>query len=145
MDLHMYYVTTSITQGICLTTHHTQKMHAYIHVLVWYSIRINEMGFDDAYIKKNIMLLKNIYRKVHVGIWTYQSEHCLSSVYILLFWTTWQATEYIYVSHFIRDLPGLRLISDDTGIPIYILCTRVIWFQIRKLYNIVADHLKITR
>lgn len=66
MDLHMYYVTTSITQGICLTTHHTQKMHAYIHVLVWYSIRINEMGFDDAYIKKN-MLLKNIYRKVHVA------------------------------------------------------------------------------
>lgn len=52
MDLHMYYVTTSIMQGICLTTHHTQKMHAYIHVLVWYSIRINEMGFDDAYIKK---------------------------------------------------------------------------------------------
>lgn len=27
------------------------------------------MGFDDAYIKKNIMLLKNIYRKVHVGIY----------------------------------------------------------------------------
>lgn len=60
MDLHMYYVTTSITQGICLTTHHTQKMHAYIHVLVWYSIRINEMGFDDAYIKKKYAS-KNIY------------------------------------------------------------------------------------
>lgn len=106
MDLHMYYVTTSITQGICLTTHHTQKMHAYIHVLVWYSIRINEMGFDDAYIyiKKNIMLLKNIYRKVHVGIWTYQSEHCLSSVYILLFWTTWQATEYIYMFHTLLEI-----------------------------------------
>lgn len=100
----MYYVTTSITQGICLTTHHTQKMHAYIHVLVWYSIRINEMGFDDAYIKKNIMLLKNIYRKVHVGIWTYQSEHCLSSVYILLFWTTWQATEYIYMCHTLLEI-----------------------------------------
>lgn len=138
MDLHMYYayVTTSITQGICLTTHHTQKMHAYIHVLVWYSIRINEMGFDDAYIKKN-MLLKNIYRKVHVGIWTYQSEHCLSSVYILLFWTTWQATEYIYVSHFIRDLPGLRLISDDTVYP-YISCAHG-WFDSRYASYIILS------
>lgn len=144
MDLHMYYVTTSITQGICLTTHHTQKMHAYIHVLVWYSIRINEMGFDDAYIKKNIMLLKNIYRNVHVGIWTYQSEHCLSSVYILLFWTTWQATEYICVTLY-QSFTWPSFDIRWYGIPIYILCTRVIWFQIRKLYNIVADHLKITR
>lgn len=46
-------------------------MYVYIYVLVWYLIRINEMGFDDVYIKKNIMFLKNIYCKVYVGIWIY--------------------------------------------------------------------------
>lgn len=45
-------------------------MYVYIYVLVWYLIRINEMGFDDVYIKKN-MFLKNIYCKVYVGIWIY--------------------------------------------------------------------------
>lgn len=134
----MYYVTTSITQGICLTTHHTQKMHAYIHVLVWYSIRINEMGFDDAYIKKN-MLLKNIYRKVHVARymnlpkWTLPFKCVHPSVLnnVTSYWI------YIYVSHFIRDLPGLRLISDDTVYP-YISCAHG-WFDSRYASYIILS------
>lgn len=134
----MYYV--SIMQGICFNNHHTHA-DACIYTCSSLTLEKNKMGFWRLLYKKNIMFLKNIH--VHVG--TYELTKVKTAFQVCKSFCFKQSDKllYIYVSHFIRALPGLRVISYNTHI--YILCTRVIWLQTRRLYNGVADHVEITR